>query len=137
MVMKTAQKGVTLIEMVLVITIVGLAFAALAGLFATAVFTLPLNERMQSAGQVAQACVERIYAARHTPGFVFTTSTSTLQSTYCSAGSSNTLVLSETTASMASGVCPGSSFSCRQFSVLVTPTAGGGVSSRQDFLLVK
>jgi prepilin-type N-terminal cleavage/methylation domain-containing protein len=132
--MKSRQSGVTLLEMVMVIVLVGVAFAALAGLFAMAVRALPLNERTQSTGQLAQGCVERILSARHTPGFVFTTEAAVLQSVYCAmTNNDHSLLLTESV--LSSSVCP-TGLSCRHLTVRVTPIAGG-VSSSLDFLLVQ
>lgn len=121
----------------MVIVIVGLAFAALAGLFAMAARALPLNDRMQGAGQMAQACAERIMAARHTPGFVFTTSAASLQASYCGASATGyTLALTEAAGALDTGLCP-STVTCRAFTVSVSSSSGGEVSSRLDFLLVQ
>lgn len=135
--MRSVQRGVTLLEMVVVIVIVALAFAALAGLFAMAGRALPLNERLQGAGQLAQACAERILSARHTPGFVFNTPAATLQATYCDAASTGyTLSLAESAGPIDASLCP-TAVTCRAFTVSVTPSPSGDVSSRLDFLLVQ
>jgi prepilin-type N-terminal cleavage/methylation domain-containing protein len=129
--------GVTLLEMVLVMVILGLAFTALSGLFATAVRTLPVNDQLQSAGQLAQGCADRILSARRTPDFVFTTPVGTLVTSHCAFTSTAfTLTLSEAAGPLAASLCP-SGLSCRHLTVSVTPVAGSGVAAQLDFLLAQ
>ncbi len=135
--MKAVERGVTLLEMVMVIVIVAVAFTALASLFGMAGRALPLNDGMQGAGQMAQACAERILSARHTPGFVFNTAASSLQANHCGMASAGyTLALTEASGPLDAALCP-STVTCRAFTVRVTPAVAGGASSQVDFLLVQ
>lgn len=131
------QYGVTLLEMVLVIVILGLAFTALSGLFATAVRTLPVNDQLQSAGQLAQGCAERILSARRTPDFVFTAPVSTLVTSHCAfTSTAYTLILSEAAGPLPPPLCP-TGLSCRHLTVTVSPLAGSGAGAQLDFLLAQ
>lgn len=135
--MQTQQRGVTLLEMVLVIVVLGIAFTALSGLFATAVRSLPVNDRLQSAGQLAQSCAERILSARRTPDFVFDADLSTLASSHCAfSDTAHTLSLTEAAAPLSPPLCP-TGLSCRHFTVTVAPTTGSGVSAQLDFLIAQ
>jgi len=114
---KPNQRGVTLLEMVVVIAVVATAAVSLGGLFANSVATLPHNERLQRAAQLAQGCAERIYTARHLPE---SAAAFTLAITSDSAG-----------AACLSGLV------CRQLVISVSDSASPGMVSRVDLLLVK
>jgi type II secretory pathway pseudopilin PulG len=133
--MMRRQRGFTLLEAVFVIVIAGSGFMAISSLFAMAVRTLPLNERLQSAGQLAQGCAERILSARHTAGFVFGVDLPTLESNFCILpDASHALEITE--ASAASGVCP-TGMTCRHLTITVARVTPPQTSVQLDLLLVQ
>jgi len=64
-----SQNGFTLIEMVLVIIIVSIASAPLFGLFSRAASSLLINEKTQTAAQLAQERAEFLLAIRRNQDF--------------------------------------------------------------------
>jgi len=133
------QRGVTLLEMVVVMVLVAVGAVALGGLFTTAVRALPGNEQLQSAGQLAQACAERVYAARHTPGFVFEALPASLATNHCgvpAGAAAYELTLDEAPQPLPATVCP-AGLTCRQLVAQVGHRTQPGFVARVDFLLVK
>jgi prepilin-type N-terminal cleavage/methylation domain-containing protein len=65
----SAQKGFTLIELVLVIVIVAVASVPLFGLFTQASSSMLSNEAIQTAAQLAQERVELVLGVRRKQGF--------------------------------------------------------------------
>ena len=65
-----SQSGFTLIEMVLVIIIISIASVPLFSLFSRAASSLLINEKTQTAAQLAQEHVEFLLAVRRAQGFV-------------------------------------------------------------------
>ncbi len=133
------HRGVTLLEMVVVVVLVAVAAVSLGGLFTTAVRGLPGNEQLQSAGQLAQACAERIYAARHVPGFVFEATPASLAVAHCglpAGAAAYALTLTETAQPLPAAVCP-VGLVCRHLVVKVSHATTAGFVSQLDFLLVE
>ncbi len=131
--------GVTLLEMVLVVVVVAVAAVSLGGLFTTAVRGLPGNEQLQSAGQLAQACAERVYAARHAPGFVFEATPASLAAAHCglpAGAAAYALTLTEAAQPLPAAVCP-AGLLCRHLVVQVSHATTAGFATRLDFLLVE
>jgi prepilin-type N-terminal cleavage/methylation domain-containing protein len=133
---KPNQRGVTLLEMVVVIAVVATAAVSLGGLFANSVATLPHNERLQRAAQLAQGCAERIYTARHTADFEFDTTPALLESAYCGLPESAAAFTLAITSDSAGAACL-SGLVCRQLVISVSDSASPGMVSRVDLLLVK
>jgi prepilin-type N-terminal cleavage/methylation domain-containing protein len=64
-----SQNGFTLIEMVLVIIIISVASVPLFGMFSRAASSLLINEKTQTATQLAQEHAELLLAIRRNQGF--------------------------------------------------------------------
>ena len=65
-----AQNGFTLIEMVLVIVILSIASAPLFSLFSRAASSILINEKIQTAAQLAQERAEFLLAVRRSQNFL-------------------------------------------------------------------
>ena len=65
-----SQNGFTLIEMVLVIIIISIASVPLFGMFSQAASSLLVNEKSQTAAQLAQEQAEFLLAVRRNQGFL-------------------------------------------------------------------
>ena len=65
-----SQNGFTLIEMVLVIIIISLASVPLFGMFSQAASSLVVNEKSQTAAQLAQEQAEYLLAVRRNQDFL-------------------------------------------------------------------
>ena len=63
------QRGVTLIEMVIVIVILAIAATAIMDQFVTSARSYETNESVQTAAQLAQECAEHILATRRLQGY--------------------------------------------------------------------
>jgi type IV pilus assembly protein PilV len=63
--------GFTLLELVMVMVIIGVGMAGIAGIFGNTSGSLSLNETQQQASQYAQECAERLLATRRDLGFAW------------------------------------------------------------------
>jgi len=81
------QRGFTLVEMVMVIVILGIASVALMDQFVNTSKSYLIDERLQTATQLAQECAEHILAMRRVQGYAAISSTCpTLPATYTTPG---------------------------------------------------
>jgi prepilin-type N-terminal cleavage/methylation domain-containing protein len=81
------QRGFTLVEMVMVIVILGIASVALMDQFVNTSKSYLMNEQLQTATQLAQECAEHILATRRVQGYAAISSTCpTLPATYTTPG---------------------------------------------------
>lgn len=62
-----ACRGISLIEMIVVMVLVSAAAVPLLSLYGVVVRSLPINEDTQTAAQLAQECAEHVLAARRNP----------------------------------------------------------------------
>jgi Tfp pilus assembly protein PilE len=83
--MKRSVRGLTLLELVFVIAILGAGVAVIGGPMAGAFKVLPISQGRQSAAQALQACAENLLRARRTPSFSFNAAPGDLASAYCPA----------------------------------------------------
>lgn len=120
------QRGVTLIEMVIVIVILAVAATAIMDQFVNSANSYQTNESVQTAAQLAQECAEHILATRRLQGYT------TAIAVDCSALPS---VAGYTTAVSTSALVspPCVTTSCTQFDVIVTH--GGTERARVIFML--
>lgn len=82
------QRGATLVEMVLVILILGIASIAIMDQFVNMARSYTVNERLQTGAQLAQGCAEQILATRRLQGYAAAIASScpALPPSYASAG---------------------------------------------------
>lgn len=106
------QRGVTLIEMVIVIVILAIAATAIMDLFVNSAKSYQTNESVQTAAQLAQECAEHILATRRTQGYA-TAITTTCAALPAVAGYATTVTPGAEPAACATSPC-------RQFDVVVT-----------------
>lgn len=62
-----SNRGVSLIEMIVVMVLVSAAAVPLLSLYGVVARSLPINEDTQTAAQLGQECSEHIFAARRNP----------------------------------------------------------------------
>ncbi len=115
---RTAQSGVTLIELIIAIVIVSIASLAIISQFSTAGRSYLSNERLQTAAQLAQGCAEHILATRRLQSYAIATTAScpALPATYTAAGYARSLSFGAAPAACVTAPCT-------QVSVIVTHNA--------------
>ncbi|HEY9199730.1 MAG TPA: prepilin-type N-terminal cleavage/methylation domain-containing protein [Gammaproteobacteria bacterium] len=122
------QRGVTLIELVLVIVIVAIAAVAIMDPFVTSANSYRTNESVQTAAQLAQECAEHILATRRLQDFTTANATDcpALPAAYTTAGYARTRSF---------GAAPSPCFTspCTQVDVVVTHS--GSERARVVFML--
>jgi prepilin-type N-terminal cleavage/methylation domain-containing protein len=127
-----SQNGFTLIEMVLVIVIISVASVPLFGLFSRAASSLLINERTQTAAQLAQEHAEFLLAIRRNQDFdaaeLLSDTTEILSGNY--AGYSRSTVITQPPSVPG---CPLGA-SCKE--VVVSVDEGGSTYADVTFLLV-
>jgi prepilin-type N-terminal cleavage/methylation domain-containing protein len=127
-----SQNGFTLIEMVLVIVIISVASVPLFGLFSRAASSLLINERTQTAAQLAQEHAEFLLAIRRNQDFdaaeLLSDTTEILSGNY--AGYSRSTVITQPPSGPG---CPLGA-SCKE--VVVSVDEGGSTYADVTFLLV-
>jgi len=127
-----SQNGLTLIEMVLVIIIVSLASVPLFGMFSRAASSLLINEKTQTATQLAQEHAEFLLAIRRNQSFLAaelsSNTTEVLNGNY--SGYTRSTVITQPPAGPG---CPGGA-SCKQ--VVISVDEGGSTYAEVSFLLV-
>ena len=127
-----AQNGFTLIEMVLVIVILSIASAPLFSLFSRAASSILINEKIQTAAQLAQERAEFLLAVRRSQNFLAAelsgSTTETLDGNY-SGYTRNTTI----TQPPPGPGCPAGA-SCKQIDINVEE--GGSSYAEVTFLLV-
>lgn len=132
-------RGVTLIELLLVLVLLSVGLLGLSGLYATGFRALDVHAALVDSAQLAQACVERALDARHRvrpDGGNFELSAFTPPS--CATPPAGFVVqgpqLSAVYVGTGDTLCP-QGLQCRDLSVTVTHPASGALSS-VDWLLV-
>ncbi|MBI5041492.1 MAG: prepilin-type N-terminal cleavage/methylation domain-containing protein [Gammaproteobacteria bacterium] len=82
------QRGFTLVEMVMVIVILGIASVALMDQFVNASKSYLIDEQLQTSTQLAQECAEHILATRRLQGYATAIATNclALPAAYTTAG---------------------------------------------------
>lgn len=135
--MNRAQKGFTLVEMVLVIIIISVASVPLFSLFSQASTSLLNNEAIQTAAQLAQERAEFVLSRKRELGFngpvaelAVDTVTETLTGNFSSF--TRTTVITQPPAPLFAG-CPGGA-PCKR--VIVNVDAGGPTLAQVTFLLI-
>lgn len=127
----TAQRGFTLLELVMVIMIAALASVPVIGQFSQVTGSLLLDEGIQTAAQLAQERTEGILADRRDQGYAAVpvgTSTDVLAGNY--AGYNRTVTVNEPPAG--SGCAAGAS--CKE--VIVSVDRGAGTLAELTLILV-
>lgn len=117
---KLNEYGATLVEMVAVILILGIAAIAIMDQFVNMSRSYGSNERLQTAAQLAQECAEQILATRRLQDYTTATTASTcpaLPGNYAAAGYARTVTFGA--APTACATMP----SCSQVDVVVTYNA--------------
>jgi len=123
------QNGFSLIELVMVIVILGIASVSIAAGYTQLGRSLLLNEDAQAAAQQAQACAEHILASRRNRGFAAMFTDCTLLGAYNGYGPPTV-----TTWAPVAPSCPGGA-TCTGYEV--TATYGStGATSRVRFFVV-
>lgn len=123
-----SQCGVTLIELVMVIVILGIAAVAIMDQFVNSARTYEINESVQTAAQLAQECAEHILATRRLQGYAaITPSCPTLPAAYTAAGYASAATFGGAPAACATPP------SCTQVDVVATQ--GGIERARVVFML--
>ena len=128
---QVAQRGVTLLELVMVITLVALASVDVLGQFSQVTGSLLLDEEIQTAAQLAQERAEGILADRRVQGYGAVPAgvvTDVLAGNY--AAYSRTVTVNEPPAG--SGCAAGAS--CKE--VIVSVNRGAGTLAKLTFILV-
>jgi len=127
-----SQNGFTLIEMVLVIIIISIASIPLFGLFSRAASSLLINEKTQTAAQLAQEHAEFLLAIRRSQNFLAPglsgNMTEVLSGNYYGYTRSTTITQSPS----GPGCPPGAS--CKEVSISVDE--GGSSYAEVTFLLM-
>lgn len=81
------QRGVTLVEVVMAIVILGIAAVAIMDQFVNSVRSYAVNESVQTATQLAQECAEHVLATRRLQGYAAgTPACPALSGTYTAVG---------------------------------------------------
>jgi prepilin-type N-terminal cleavage/methylation domain-containing protein len=128
-----AARGFSLIELIVIIVVLGVASAFLATTFSQLPRSLDVSEGAQTASQLAQQCSERVLARRRSTAVGFNTIiTGTCVGLPTLTGYAVTDVVTD-----ASGVAPCPSVlanSCKR--VVVTVTRNGVIVAVNDLLLV-
>lgn len=127
--------GVTLIELVLVIVLLGVGFVGLIRVFSGLTGGLVTGEASQGAAQYVQACLERVVGTKRSPNFSGVTNAIcngiTLPAGYSWSPPVTVIPITGNTTS----VCP-NNISCKEVTVGVVNAASGGAGARATLLLV-
>ena len=127
-----AQNGFTLIEMVLVILIISIATVPLFGMFSQAASSLLINEKTQTAVQLAQEHAEHLLAIRRNQNFsaaeLSGSSTEALSGNF--SGYNRSTVIAQPPGGPG---CPGGA-SCKE--VIISVNESGTTYAEVTFLLV-
>ena len=122
------QRGVTLVELVMVIVILGVAAVAIMDQFVNSARTYEINESVQTAAQLAQECAEHILATRRLQGYAAITPTCpALPGAFTAAGYASAATFGGAPAACATPP------SCTQVDVVVTQS--GTERARVVFML--
>ena len=128
---RMGQRGFTLIELIAVIIVIAVATVPLFGLFSQAGRSLLVDEKIQTATQLAQARAEHLLAVRRNRGYgdpaVSANLTETLSGSYAGYTRTTTIV------PFSGPACPGGGV-CKQVAVRVVE--GGQARSEITFVLV-
>ena len=124
------QRGFTLVEMVMVIVILGIASVALMDQFVNTSKSYLINEQLQTATQLAQECAEHILATRRGQDYAaaIVATCPPLPLSYSTAGYARTR-----TVSFAPAACV--TAPCAQVDVVVTHSASATDQARIVFML--
>ena len=126
------QRGVTLIELIIVIVAMTAGMALLGSYFIEPAQSVATNENIQVAWQDAQACADFALGRARAPGA--TTNISTGMADPCPAAPGGA-IRTFTVANMAAGAepCAGAAWACRLVTVAVTK---GGYTASVNFMVV-
>jgi prepilin-type N-terminal cleavage/methylation domain-containing protein len=134
--MRPAQRGFTLVEMVVVMVIVAVGLLGLTRMFNDNVAAFTSGEDVQRAAQYAQECTERILALRRNLSYFGTTeiTTTACDSSTLPTGFARTITFGATDpyTGTSSTACP-NGVSCRNVTVTVTK---GSISADATVMLV-
>ena len=127
----TAQRGFSLIELVMVLVVLAVSATAILGQFSQASSSIRTNEHMQTATQLAQERAEELLATRRDQGYgaiATGTTTDTLAGSYAAYGRTVTVTEPAT-----GGGCPVGA-TCKE--VVVSVSVSGELFSEITLVLV-
>lgn len=113
------DSGVTLVELVIVIVVVGILIVPLASGFSTTVRSLSINNELQTSVTYAQECAEHILYMRRDPAQGFASIVTPLCTTLPTSGSLNRSVTVSNIVAGA-GLCPATAAACKSVAITVT-----------------
>ncbi|MEY2801275.1 MAG: hypothetical protein RL513_860 [Pseudomonadota bacterium] len=132
--MRTRQRGVTLIECIMVIVLVSAGALGVVGLFSTALRALTSGEDLQAVSQFAQACAEEVLASHHKANLAAAATLPAL-CTGTRTGYTRTVTVSASYQNQAARPwCP-SQVSCRDVAIDVTSTLNPTLGTRIALML--
>jgi prepilin-type N-terminal cleavage/methylation domain-containing protein len=132
--------GMSMIELIMVIVILGIAAVAIGSAFMHSSRSLRLNEDMQRAWQIAQECADHVLGTARKPG-AFTAVSLAAPSSICSslpADAGFTRVVNVTAAATGSttiALCNSTAWACRRVDIQVS--RGAATIAALNFMLIQ
>ena len=135
------RRGVTLIELIIVMLIITFGLVGLAATFSVSSTSLASNEVLQQASQHAQACAERVLGARRNDGFTQFLANGPFSCGLDPAGftrlpNDGSPDTGPTTVGDGTGACP-SGITCRTITITVTSKSNTSLSSIVTVMLAQ
>ncbi len=128
------DRGVTLIELVIVMLVISIGLVGLAGLFSNTATSLTTNETIQQATQYAQGCAEKAITTRRNLGFEW------FAANTFSCNPATNFTFTPLVGALYTGngsPCPSGTLNCRDISITVTSTPNPQISASITLMLVK